>query len=261
MPQPLGQHFLKAPLLLARIAEAVSPAENDHIIEIGPGHGELTDAILHLYEKRGISDFSITLIEKDMELAPALKEKYAENKYINVIEGDVRKELTSLVPKNGHYKIVGNIPYYLTGYLVRIISELENKPAQTVLTIQKEVAERICSTTLLGTMTRFWATPSIVAVLPKKLFSPPPKVDSATLLLETKKDVRHGEAEQFFAFVKMLFKQPRKTAANNLSKGYDISKEDIYTLFKKYDLSPTVRPHELPFNTIEALSNESVFRK
>lgn len=173
--QKLGQHFLINKSALRKIAEAVDIQEGDTIIEIGPGHGELTKELLAISverldknpaEGKGIK---IIAIEKDPALAQELRKNFQfstrppdrqvsnaqiqnskfiiHNSIIEIIEGDAREILPSIIHHSSfvihNYKLVGNIPYYLTGYLLRIISELENKPSLCVFTIQKEVAERI----------------------------------------------------------------------------------------------------------------------
>lgn len=223
MRQKLGQHFLKNKKYLARIASALEPEDGDTIVEIGPGHGELTDAIVARLQNRNAST-RVIVIEKDKGLAQALREKFSRDARVEIAEGDALKVLPALVecraPKNRSYKLAGNIPYYITGHLFRVVGEMERKPSRIVLTIQKEVAERICAQpprmNLLASSVQIWADPKIVAVIPKRYFSPPPKVESAVLLLQTQTKIPPERLSAYFAFAKMLFKQPRKTVTNNL---------------------------------------------
>src|SRR4030043_2274654 len=142
----LGQNFLMNKFKLRKIADALEFKKGDTIIEIGPGHGELTKEI-----RNKNKEVKIITIEKDEKLAKDLKNKIYNlklDKNIEVIEGDALKILPTLNTKykiqNKKYKLVGNIPYYITGYLLRILGGLKLKPSIIVLTIQKEVAQRIC---------------------------------------------------------------------------------------------------------------------
>ena len=138
---------------------------------------------------------------------------------IEIIAGDALKMLPDVVSGYGSktsYKLIGNIPYYITGFLLRTISELEHKPKITVLTVQKEVAKRICGEmNLLSASVRYWAEPEIIGIIPKSDFSPQPKVDSAIIRLKTINKKRETgdeakSAENYHKFIKILFKQPRK---------------------------------------------------
>ena len=144
MRQKLGQHFLTNPAVAKKIAASLEVETGDTIIEIGPGHGELTEEIVASSEKR---EAKIILIERDVELVAGLREKYKTNTRIEIHEGDVLEVLPALATRYSllatRYSLTGNLPYYLTGFLLRTIGELEHKPARSVFMIQKEVAERI----------------------------------------------------------------------------------------------------------------------
>lgn len=237
----------------------------------------------------------IIAIEKDKELAKNLEIRIQNLglKNIEIIEGDVLKILpqivdlilkTSDVPniKNNFrtsdvqkllihnslftiqdYKIVGNIPYYITGYLLRILGELENKPSLIVLTIQKEVAERICAKppkiNLLAASVQFWAKPEIVRFISRKSFSPQPKVDSVIIKFNIKtSDVRRTSDVQklkYYNLIKVLFKQPRKTVLNNLSLVLKISKKEIIKILTEQGIKPNARPQNLTIRDLIVLSN------
>jgi len=228
MGQKLGQHFLKDKKALHDIVGALEIKRGDVVIEIGPGHGELTEHLL-------VAGAKVIAIEKDPTLAQALIEKFQfltshfpslTSHASFMIEGDALKVLPTLTSglslSTNHYSIAGNIPYYITGHLLRIVGEMEHKPERVVLTIQKEVAQRVCAQkgkmNLLAACTQAWARPKILRTIPAGSFSPPPKVDSAVLVLEIN-DILKTEninAPSYYAFVRALFKQPRKTILNNL---------------------------------------------
>ncbi len=185
--QRLGQNFLINGVKLRKIVETLDLKSDDTIIEIGPGHGELTEEL-----RIQNLEFRVIAVEKDKKLAENLKEKFAHDENIKIIEADILKILPqipkSYVLNSKSYKIVGNIPYYITGHLLRIVSELKNKPSLIVLTVQKEVAERICAEppkmNLLAASVQFWAEPKIIDYISKKDFRPQPKVDSAIIKLK-----------------------------------------------------------------------------
>ena len=294
MPR-LGQHFLTDKNALKKIAgfldlsaeggSASGGKGGDTIVEIGPGHGELTEQIAN-------SQSQIVAIEKDELLANALREKFSGNEKIKIITGDILKILSSLIEncklsarggsafsgKIENYKLAGNIPYYITGKLLRTISELPEKPEISVFTIQKEVAERLVAkprgmnpvrsrprqqASATGTSGRpasngmnrlaasvqFWAEPEIALIIPRDSFRPIPDVDSATIVL--KKGVQRGiKTDAYYKTVRVLFSQPRKTILNNLSFGMGVSKKDAEEKLKLARIESGLRPQNLSVEDI-----------
>jgi len=254
----LGQHFLKDESVLIRIAEAIEIKPTDTIVEIGPGHGELTTHIV------SASPAKIIVIERDENFVPNLKLLGKKGTTVEVIEGDALEILPDL-PKThnleeGNYKLVGNIPYYITGKLLRTLGELDKKPSLIILTIQKEVAERLTATppkmNLLAASVGFWGTPEIIRKIKRGSFYPQPKVESAVVKIIPKKPPKNrAESLAYYALVKALFKQPRKTIANNLKNGLSISKKEVESMLLKHDLDPNLRPQNLSLDTINTLSH------
>ena len=272
----LGQHFLINKSKIQKIISALEVKNGDTIIEIGAGHGELTR---ELVKCPGVS---IIALEKDRGLALKLKENFkfqisnfetnpkSQITKLQIIESDALKILPALIRnlklgiRTSGCKIAGNIPYYITGRLLRILSELENKPLLTVLTIQKEVALRICAKppkmNLLAAATQFWAKPEIVGFIPQKDFSPPPEVDSAIIKLGTRnKKQETGGKEQanrlalnYYKFIKVFFKQPRKTIFNNLLP-LSKNKDGLKIFLDRAGVSPSARPQGLSLKEIEKL--------
>ncbi len=239
--QKLGQHFLKNKKIAAEIIDALAMRANDVVFEIGPGHGELTEKMKMESEKPELRENKIKIIaiEKDEKLYETLKKRYENDALIAIIHGDALAILPSLIAKNrgpeSDYLLVGNIPYYITGHLLRIVSELENKPERCVFMVQKEVAERIAARekikrgtadenekgagmNRLAASVQFWAEPKIIAVVPKKDFRPAPDVDSAVILLARKNSPLPCDADRYYAAVRAIFSQPRKTVLNNISE-------------------------------------------
>jgi len=259
MREKLGQHFLKNTAAVKKIIAAVNPQPNETIIEIGPGEGALTLPLAEACEK---NNAKLIGIEKDSSLASSLKLLAFRN--LEVLEGDALEKLPIIVKsyqlKASSYRIVGNIPYYITGHLLRIISELKNKPTLTILMIQKEVAERITARppkmNLLAAATQFWAEPKIIATLKPGDFNPPPTVNSAVIQLTSIRRPADQKTQEnrYFSLIKAIFKQPRKTVLNNLSTGLKISKPEALERLKKVGLTGAERPQNLDIPTLIALS-------
>ena len=254
MGQKLGQHFLINKNAIEKIIAALELKNNETIIEIGPGKGALTIPLIKACEK---IECKIIGIEKDKKIAQQL----VTGKWkLEIIIGDALKIIPQLVSNYqlpiANYKIVGNIPYYITGKLMRVLSELENKPSLIVLTIQKEVAERIMAQppkmNLLAAATQFWAEPKIIGYLKPSDFSPPPEVESAIIKL-TPRIQPIANSKNYYKLIKILFKQPRKTALNNLVDGLGISKFKGLEILKKIGLSGEERPQNLNINQIKQL--------
>lgn len=249
----LGQYFLINKSAIKKIIAALDIKPGETIVEIGPGKGALTIPLLKEIRSKKY-DVRVIAIEKDPKLAFSV-ERLAVSKNLRVIVGDALKILPettkhyTLYPKP--YKLVGNIPYYITGHLLRIIGELKNKPELIALTIQKEVAERICAKAgemnLLAASVQFWAEPKIIARLKPKDFSPSPKVDSAIIKLEIKPLISNYQLliTNYYRLIKIVFKQPRKTLLNNLSKGLKMNKTKTLLLLRKIGYNENSRPQDL----------------
>ncbi len=266
MGERLGQHFLKNKSVIPKIVAALELKAGETVIEIGPGEGALTFPLL---EKCRTVGCKLIAIEKDRELVDKLKSLKVAG--LEIIGGDALEVLPTLIHNSSFvipgFKLVGNIPYYITGHLLRVIGELENKPALSVLMIQKEVAERVCAAppkmNLLAAATQIWAEPEIIARLKPKDFDPPPKVDSAVIKLTTQqlttKDsglraAGYTPRAEYYKLIKLIFKQPRKTAVNNLTNGLKITKKEAVELVKSVGLPENARPQDFRLKQLIELS-------
>ncbi|MDE1970739.1 MAG: ribosomal RNA small subunit methyltransferase A [Patescibacteria group bacterium] len=259
MGQKLGQHFLINPSVLARIADAIHPHTNETIIEVGPGHGELTDALLALNPH-----IRLILIEKDAHLAKNLRDKYSTTS-IEIITGDVLTLLPSLLhpaPDTPHsVKVVGNIPYYLTGFLLHRLLELEEPPHTIVFTIQKEVAERIVAhaphMNLLAASVQYFGTPELLFTISRQDFNPPPQVDSATIRITLRTPISTREERAiFFRVVKAGFSHPRKLLMSNLIAAFAVPKSTLENIFTRLAIRHDARGQHLDIATWSALSRD-----
>ena len=178
----LGQHFLKNKKILEEMARAAELSKKDIVLEVGPGLGSLTEILAARAKK-------VIAVEKDFDLATQLSKRKTLPKNVKIIHGDILKISNSQLPKS-NFKIVANIPYYITSYFLRKFLEAKNKPDLMVLMIQKEVAERILAKngkeSLLSLSVKAYAKPEIIRYVSRNNFSPPPKVDSAIIKITTK---------------------------------------------------------------------------
>ena len=261
----LGQHFLKNKNILKRIAEDVEAQSGEVIVEIGPGHGELSKFLLGAYPEN-----QFILIERDTKLVEQLLAKSSpsaaifSDQNIKITNGDVLKVLPDVVAGlNGRpYRLVGNLPYYITGYLFRIIEGLAHKPAAAVFLVQKEVAERLVS--LPPTMNRFaasvqfWADVSIAAVVHKEDFRPQPRVESAVVKVVPHSRYAEADSVLYYKTVATLFRHPRKTILNNLSETPEaaVSKGELMHTLQNAGFDPRLRPQNLQVADIIRISKQ-----
>jgi 16S rRNA (adenine1518-N6/adenine1519-N6)-dimethyltransferase len=237
----LGQHWLHDIDALTAMSDAAEVGPDDTVLEIGPGLGTLTEVLV----KRAKA---VVAVEFDESLAKALPGKVSA-KNLSVQQNDIlRFDLTTL-PKN--YKIVANIPYYLTSNLIRTISESMNPPSIAALLVQKEVAERVAAKpggmSLLSVSAQFYWEVDKGRVVGAELFTPPPKVDSQILLLRRRKEQLYPgtDIQLFFQVVKAGFSSRRKMLLNSLSAGLRINKYEAGDLLVKAGIQPDQRPQSL----------------
>lgn len=251
-----GQNFLISEGILDKIVESSNIGGGDTILEVGPGLGALT---LKLAKKAR----QVIAVEKDRVLVNILREQITERGIdnIQIIEGDVMKFLTpnsqflnNLQNQNfqiSNYKLIANIPYYLTSALIRKFLESETKPQKIVLMIQKEVAQRICAPkydqkmNILALSVQFYADAKILFYVSKENFWPAPKVDSAVIEISPKKELPDIDEKSFFKVVKAGFANKRKQLAGNLSTNLGISKERAEEILTGIGINPKQRAEEL----------------
>ncbi len=239
----LGQYFLISKSVLKKIIEAASLNLKDVVIEIGPGMGTLTEELAKRAKK-------VVAIEKDAKMCEVLKETLKDFKNVEVIQEDILAAGFRPLPAN--YKVVANLPYYITSPVIRKFLEAKNPPVLMVLMVQKEIAKRICSEpprmSLLSVSVQFYAKPQVLSYVSKKSFWPQPKVDSAIIKLKVKSSKLKVDKDLFFNIVKAGFSHPRKQIINNLSKGLSLSREKVKIWLEKNKISPTQRAETLSVN-------------
>lgn len=238
----LGQHWLSDELSLEAMCVAADLLQGDTVLEIGPGTGELTTKLL----EKGAN---VIALEIDQRLHPELIRRFsAYDANFSLVAGDIRTYDLTQLPSP--YKIVANIPYYLTSHLLRIISESANPPTRATLLVQKEVAERVTAEpgdmSVLGASTQFYWQTALGAVVPKQLFAPPPKVDSQILILQYRpKPLFDVDEKAFFRLVKAGFSERRKKLRSSLAGGLQLPKTEVEQLLEKASINPNARAQEL----------------
>jgi 16S rRNA (adenine1518-N6/adenine1519-N6)-dimethyltransferase len=215
----LGQHFLASAHYLALIADSAHIAEGERVLEIGPGEGALTRELL----ARGAR---VVAIEKDHRLMPLLKEKFAQEvkeEKLSLIEGDVLEyDMSYFFNAHTSYKVVANIPYYITGAIIEKFLSSKGQPTSMTLLVQKEVALRIAreqKESILSLSVKAYGVPRYIKTVPAGAFSPPPDVDSAILAIEhiSRNNFESSLHEKkFFLLLKAGFAHKRKLLRRNL---------------------------------------------
>ncbi len=237
----LGQHWLKDRAVLEHIADLADIQPTDTVLEIGPGLGTLTSELL----RRAAS---VTAVEFDEELARKLPGQFP-GKNLTVITGDILTFNLSTLPTG--YKVVANIPYYITSKIVRLLMTADNKPAVVVLLTQKEVAERMAAgpgdMSVLAVSAQVAAEVSLGPVVPAALFTPPPKVDSRVVVLKSRAvpSVAAGDEKIFYQLVKSGFSAKRKKLRSSLSGGLKLAKTDVEQLLETAGISPDARAEDV----------------
>jgi 16S rRNA (adenine1518-N6/adenine1519-N6)-dimethyltransferase len=217
----LGQNFLQDTSALENIALAAEIQEDDCVLEIGPGLGSLTRYL-------AVSAKEVIAVELDPEMLSPLKAVLKPHQNVRVVHGDILKTTVSEIIHKADYLVVANIPYYITSAVIRHLLESDPKPRRIVLTIQKEVAERITAKagdlSLLALSVQVYGKPSIAAIIPADSFHPAPKVDSAILRIDIYDQplISNDLLKTFFKLIKAGFSQKRKTLRNSLSSGLHI---------------------------------------
>lgn len=250
----LGQNFLIDQAALQRVVDAAGIQQGDTILEIGPGLGSLTIFLAALAKK-------VIAIELDGRLIPALQEVLAPHENVSVIQGDILEiNLSDVLPPED-YLVVANIPYYITSAVIRYLLEAHRPPRRLVLTVQREVAERICASpgdmSLLALSVQVYGKPQVVARIPAGAFYPPPQVDSAVVRVElfSSPAIDPPDIDLFFRLTKAGFSQKRKTLRNSLSGGMRWSAETAQRILEENGIQPNRRAETLSLEEWKALTN------
>ncbi|MFA7208657.1 MAG: 16S rRNA (adenine(1518)-N(6)/adenine(1519)-N(6))-dimethyltransferase RsmA [Parcubacteria group bacterium] len=255
----LGQNFLRDEKVLQKIINISALNAAGFVIEIGPGEGVLTEQLAQYAEK-------VIAIELDGELVPALAEKFKNNPNVEIIHEDILKiNLPELLEKNQPstpraYKVVANIPYYITSPIIRLFLEQTIQPEEIILMIQKEVAERIVAGpgqgSILSVSVQYYATAEIMFAVGKQAFFPVPKVDSAVIKIIPTRKFDKDQDKAFFRIVKAGFSAKRKTLLNNLSNSLQLDKSAVEEKLQSLGIAPTARAQELSLEKWKEIASQ-----
>ena len=248
-----GQVFLRSPAVANQIIKAAEIKPQDIILEIGPGTGFLTEKLLS-------AGAQIIAVEKDKELVEYLLQKFPSPN-LSLISADIRKllrdnnsQLYNLL-SNKCYKVVGNIPYYLTSYLIRLLLQLPQKPQLIILMVQKEVAQRITASppqmNLLAVLTQSQAEVQLITFVSRKAFWPRPKVDSAIIKLIP---IQNHLSSSFLRLVKAGFSHKRKYLITNISQQLSLPVPKLQQIFLQLKIPLQARAQELSLNQWKVLN-------
>lgn len=237
----LGQHWLQDRQILANIATEAELVRADTVLEIGPGLGTLTSELLRRAGK-------VVAVEFDSELARKLPAQFPGTN-LEVINADILKFDLSSLPVG--YKVVANIPYYITSKIIQMLMTTTNRPSVVVLLVQKEVAQRLAAMpgdmSILGVSAQVYAEVTLGDIVKAKLFTPPPKVDSQVVILKTRQmpfftDINESD---FFRVVKAGFSAKRKMLRSSLSGGLKTPKAEVEIILDQAGIDPNTRAETL----------------
>jgi 16S rRNA (adenine1518-N6/adenine1519-N6)-dimethyltransferase len=247
MPTRLGQNFLRDEKVLEKIIAAADLKADDVVIEVGPGEGILTEKLAGKCKR-------VTAIEIDNNLVGLLRNKLSNKKNVEIINENVLKiNIPELLGSEASkYKVIANLPYYITSPIIRLFLEAEFPPEEMLLMVQKEVAERIVAKpgkmSVLAVSVQYSAHPKMLFEVSRQAFEPIPEVDSAVIKLTYNLQPttnNQEEAKNFFRVVRAGFSAKRKMLVNNLSNSFHLDKKEIEKKLKKAGINPTARAQEL----------------
>jgi len=237
----LGQHWLKDRRILEAIADEATLSESDTVLEIGPGLGTLTSILLARAKE-------VVAVEFDSALASKLAGQFP-GKNLSVHHADILSFNVSSLPAG--YKVVANVPYYITSKIVQLLSEAANPPSVVVLLVQKEVAERLAAKpgdmSLLSVSAQVFHEVTLGTVVPAEYFTPPPKVDSQVVVMRRRDEplVPVTLQKTFFRTAKAGFSERRKKLRSSLAGGLGIEKTEVDKILAQANISAEARAQEL----------------
>lgn len=253
----LGQNFLRDTRIISEILRVAHVQAGDRVLEIGPGDGALTAPLL-------MAGANVKAIEFDAELVERLGIRFQESDNLSLLEGnilelDLGQYLAEAQFEDGKYKVVANIPYYITAPIIRLLLSLSIQPERIVLMVQDEVAERLAARpgkmSIISVMAQYYSTVTKEVFVPKTAFFPMPKVDSSVVRLVPKRRFSPEDDRRMFRVVRAGFAARRKVLVNNLSSSFQVPKEAVEAKLIDMGLSQKVRAQELQVEDWEALAD------
>jgi 16S rRNA (adenine1518-N6/adenine1519-N6)-dimethyltransferase len=261
-----GQNFLMDDFVLQDMVDAAGVTGEDVVLEVGPGIATLTKYLLERAK-------AVFAVEKDAKFLPILRrmkkdEKNFDYAISDILAFDFAEALSKTVFANPRqkqslsYKVVANIPYYITGKIIQLFLKADHKPKSLTLLVQKEVAQNIVAKpgqlNLLGISVQLYGTAKLVQKVPAKSFFPAPKVDSAIIHIELDRKPRYqlGDEKKFFRILRACFAGKRKQIHNTLVNNLGLDKNQVTAILQKIKIDPQVRPQQLTIGQWLALTKE-----
>ncbi len=250
----LGQNWLRDRDMLAAIAMDAELTEDDVVLEIGPGLGTLTSELLRQAKE-------VVAVEFDADLAAKLPGQFP-GKNLTVIHQDILQYDLDQLPRG--YKVVANVPYYITSKIIEKLMTARNKPALVVILVQKEVAQRVAADagemSILAVSAQVFAKAHLGIEIPREYFTPPPKVDSQVVILKTRAEplVMPEDEKAFFRVVKAGFAEKRKKLRSSIAAGLAISKPAAEELLRHANINPELRAEDLSVEDWLRLARDAV---
>lgn len=244
----IGQHWLKDEPALKAMVQAAGVTAGDNVLEIGPGQGALTD-------KLAAAGANVTAVELDPQLVAKLTKTYQDSQRIRIVQSDILQFDLRAMPQD--YKVAANIPYYLTAPILRMLITSPSPPSLIALLVQKEAAERLAAEpgemSLISLLAQMFGTVSIGPTVPPSAFSPPPKVDSAIVVINRHRPAKPID-EAVLKLAKHGFANRRKTLANSLAAGLALDKDEIGQSLAEAGLPAKVRSQDLSLDQWQKLA-------
>ena len=245
-----GQHFLLNQEILNEIVQAAELSKKDKVLEIGSGPGNLT---VLLAESAG----RVIAVESDKRIIPVLRDSVKDITNVEIIQSDIFKWRNQAKLEDKDYKIVANLPYYITAKILRTFLSQPPKPSAMTILVQKEVADRLTAPpgqmSLLSVSVQYYAKVYQMCTIPSSAFWPRPEVDSALIFIEKIRD-NQPEDRDFFRLARIGFSSRRKQLHNNLRAGLSMPQSDVLKVIEGVGLKKTARPQELSIEDWKRLS-------
>lgn len=249
----LGQNFLVDDNALQKIIEIAAISRDEAVLEIGPGLGGLTCRLATQARR-------VVAVELDVRLIPILRQVLASFSNVQLIHGDILAQNPAELFDETGYLVVANIPYYITSILIRHLLESSRKPSRMVLTVQREVAERLCAQpgelSLLALSVQVYGQPQLRGRIPARAFYPTPQVDSAVVRVDLYANplIPASQLEVFFRLTKAGFSQKRKTLGNALAASLAWPKQRLVAILLAAQIDPRRRAETLSLEEWKSLT-------
>lgn len=240
-----GQHFITDRNILNKIVRAAELEPDDLVLEIGPGLGHLTRALVE-------NGAHVVSVEIDRDLAKKLGDEF-ENTAAIILQGDILKQSPEAWLAQAHqappYRVVANLPYYITSAILRYLLEAETPPTRLIVMVQREVAQQMTAKpphgNLLGVSVQFYGAPRTIQIVPAGAFSPPPQVDSAIVRIDVSPTAPDIAPQDFFSVVRAGFSAKRKQLHNSLSNGLGLTRVQVEWALQRAAIDPARRAETL----------------